>query len=65
MFKNTSWLLALGLGLLAACSSGAPATAAVGQLAPDFTVTDVEQSQISLGDFEDQTVLLYFSMADG
>jgi peroxiredoxin len=37
----------------------------VGQQAPDFTVTDVEQSQVSLGDFEDQAVLLYFSMADG
>jgi cytochrome oxidase Cu insertion factor (SCO1/SenC/PrrC family) len=65
MFKKMSWLFVLSLGLLAACSSGAPATAVVGQQAPDFTVTDVEQSQVSLGDFEDQAVLLYFSMADG
>ncbi len=63
MFKKTSWLLALGL--LAACSSGAPATAEVGQPAPDFTVTSVDQGQVSLGDFEGQDVLLYFSMADG
>ena len=65
MSKRTSWLLVLSLALLAACSGGAPSTAEVGQPAPDFSVTSVDQGQVSLGDFEDQAVLLYFSMADG
>ena len=63
MFKRLSWLLALGL--LAACSSGGPATAEVGQPAPEFNEPSVDGGQVSLGDYEDQTVLLYFSMADG
>lgn len=63
MFKKVSWFLALGL--LAACSSSGPATAAVGQPAPDFTEMSVNGSSVSLSDFDGRSLLLYFSMADG
>jgi hypothetical protein len=63
MIKRVSWILALGL--LAACSSGGSAVAEVSQPAPDFTEPSVDGGQVSLGDYDGQTVLLYFSMADG
>jgi hypothetical protein len=63
MVKQVSWIVALGL--LAACSSGGPATAEVGQPGPAFTEMSVNGSSISLRDFDGQAVLLYFSMADG
>jgi hypothetical protein len=63
MFKKASWIAVLGL--LAACSSAAPSTAAVGQPAPAFTEMSVDGSQVRLSDYNGQAVLLYFSMADG
>ena len=63
MFKRASWITALAL--LAACSSAAPSTAAVGQPAPAFTEMAVSGGQVRLSDYDGQAVLLYFSMADG
>ena len=68
--KKTTWLglASLVLLLLAACSGqSADSTAlAVGDAAPDFTLTDTDGSTYTLSDHLGETpVLLFFHMADG
>ena len=63
----TLWLIGLLLTtwLLAACGSG-PQALAVGDPAPDFSLTTTEGTPVSLSDYQGrQPVLLYFHMAVG
>ena len=57
-------LLAAALLLLAACG-GDDAGAAVGDVAPGFDLPESAGGTVSLGDYADRPVLLYFHMAEG
>lgn len=57
-------MISLGL-LLPSCQSSDSETLAVGDSAPDFTLPSAIGGDVSLADFQDQAVLLYFSMTDG
>lgn len=57
-------MISLGL-LLPGCQSSDSETLAVGDSAPDFTLPAAIGGDVSLVDFQNQAVLLYFSMTDG
>ena len=67
--KKRLWgfsLLMLLAVLLAACGGNAnTGEIAVGNLAPDFTLTASDGAQVSLSDYKGQPVLLFFHMAGG
>jgi AhpC/TSA family len=56
--KSTTRLLLAGALALAALNIGRAATAAVGQAAPDFTLTDINGNRHSLSEFKGKTVVL-------
>ena len=53
--------------LLAACGGGdtGEQSSQSGVAAPDFTMTNAAGGEVSLSDYEDKPVLLYFHMAVG
>ena len=53
--------------LLTGCGGAKQASVlSVGDIAPDFTLTASDGSEVALSDFQGKTsVLLYFNMADG
>lgn len=58
--------LLAGLSLLLVACGGSSDAIAVGQSAPDFTLTDALTGQpVSLSDYAGQPVLLFFHMAQG
>ncbi len=60
------FLLLLLTILLAACGGSSSADEiAVGNLAPDFSLTDSDGKTVALADFKGQPVLLFFHMAGG
>ena len=59
-------LLLMLVVLLAACGGNASTgEIAVGNPAPDFTLTASDGAQVSLSDYKGQPVLLFFHMAGG
>jgi hypothetical protein len=56
--KFLTRLLLAGAAFLAALNIGRAATAEVGQVAPDFTLTDINGNKHSLSDFKGKTVVL-------
>ena len=59
-------LLMVLLVLLSACGGNADTgEIAVGNPAPDFTLTASDGAQVSLSDYKGQPVLLFFHMAGG
>ena len=66
--RALGFVLLAGLSLLLAACGGASDTGdiAVGQPAPDFTLTDaLTGNDVSLSDYAGQPVLLFFHMAQG
>lgn len=51
--------------LIAGCQSTGQTSLGLGDVAPDFTLPSGTGGDVSLADFAEQNVLLYFSMADG
>lgn len=61
-----AFALMIGLGLLLpSCQSSDSEALAVGDSAPAFTLPSAIGGDVSLADFQDKDVLLYFSMTDG
>jgi cytochrome oxidase Cu insertion factor (SCO1/SenC/PrrC family) len=57
--------LIAAFSLVAAACGGDGGGLAVGDAAPDFTLTDASGARVALEAYENQDVLLYFHMADG
>ena len=53
----------LGLPTLLAQEGEKAITVAVGEVAPDFTLTSSEKKEVSLSDYEGKRILLIFSRA--
>ena len=58
MRKGSNWQGLVGLTLLLAWSSAAPALVEEGQEAPDFTLQQLDGAQVSLSDFRGKVVLI-------
>ena len=58
MRVNSTWRLILGLSALLASSSAAPALVQTGEVAPDFSLTQLDGGQVSLSDFRGKVVLI-------
>ena len=59
-------LLSVFTVLLAACGgNSAQNKIAIGNPAPDFTLTSSDSTQVSLSDYKGEPVLLFFHMAGG
>ncbi|MBT8212966.1 MAG: redoxin domain-containing protein [Acidimicrobiia bacterium] len=65
------WPLVGGLGMIAAIAllvaacGGDDKGLAVGDSAPDFSLTEASGNSVALDGYDGQDVLLYFHMADG
>jgi len=60
-----SLLLILAISLSACGGNSSDDEIAVGDPAPNFTLTDSDGNLVSLADYEGQPVLLFFHMAGG
>lgn len=68
--RERRWSLGTTAGLIAALSlvmaaCGGSAGLTVGDEAPDFSLQEASGGVVSLADYDNQDVLLYFHMADG
>jgi cytochrome oxidase Cu insertion factor (SCO1/SenC/PrrC family) len=57
--------LIAAFSLVAAACGGDDGGLAVGDAAPDFTLTDASGASVVLDAYQNQDVLLYFHVADG
>ena len=65
---KTKWFLVVGvISLLLVACGGTTATSNIDEArpAPDFTLPNALDGEVSLSDYEGQPVLLYFHMAVG
>ena len=64
-FLLLGFLLVLAISLAACGGSSNANEIAVGNPAPDFSLTDSDGNTVSLADYKGQSVLLFFHMAGG